>query len=222
MIQFDHVDYSYHRKQPVLKDINISIQRGEKIGVLGESGAGKSTIGSLILGQLKPTKGKISIDSGKVLPIFQHATESFDRQFTIEQSLREPLLFYRQLIPQNIKNIILNYLIEFNLSTDLITKFPQEVSGGQLQRLNIIRSLLAQPDILVCDEITSNLDVMAEKNIQNKTLIVISHDLSVLQRLTNRIIVIKDGQIVDDFKSKDLFSHQRHPYTKLLIQTYEY
>lgn len=232
MIQFDHVDYSYLLKQPVLKDINISIQRGEKIGVLGESGAGKSTIGSLILGQLKPTKGKISIDSGKVLPIFQHATESFDRQFTIEQSLREPLLFYRQLIPQNIKNIILNYLIEFNLSTDLITKFPQEVSGGQLQRLNIIRSLLAQPDILVCDEITSNLDVMAEqnvinillneKNIQNKTLIVISHDLSVLQRLTNRIIVIKDGQIVDDFKSKDLFSHQRHPYTKLLIQTYEY
>lgn len=231
MIQFDYVDYSYHRKQPVLKDINISIQRGEKIGVLGESGAGKSTIGSLILGQLKPTKGKISIDSGKVLPIFQHATESFDRQFTIEQSLREPLLFYRQLIPQNIKNIILNYLIEFNLSTDLITKFPQEVSGGQLQRLNIIRSLLAQPDILVCDEITSNLDVMAEqnlinillneKNIQNKTLIVISHDLSVLQRLTNRIIVIKDGQIVDDFKSKDLFSHHRHPYTKLLIQTYE-
>ncbi|QGM88640.1 dipeptide/oligopeptide/nickel ABC transporter ATP-binding protein [Staphylococcus epidermidis] len=231
MIQFDHVDYSYLLKQPVLKDINISIQRGEKIGVLGESGAGKSTIGSLILGQLKPTKGKISIDSGKVLPIFQHATESFDRQFTIEQSLREPLLFYRQLIPQNIKNIILNYLIEFNLSTDLITKFPQEVSGGQLQRLNIIRSLLAQPDILVCDEITSNLDVMAEqnlinillneKNIQNKTLIVISHDLSVLQRLTNRIIVIKDGQIVDDFKSKDLFSHHRHPYTKLLIQTYE-
>ena len=231
MIQFDHVDYSYLLKQPVLKDINISIQRGEKIGVLGESGAGKSTIGSLILGQLKPTKGKISIDSGKVLPIFQHATESFDRQFTIEQSLREPLLFYRQLIPQNIKNIILNYLIEFNLSTDLITKFPQEVSGGQLQRLNIIRSLLAQPDILVCDEITSNLDVMSdqslinillnEKNIQNKTLIVISHDLSVLQRLTNRIIVIKDGQIVDDFKSKDLFSHQRHPHTKLLIQTYE-
>ncbi|TES43967.1 dipeptide/oligopeptide/nickel ABC transporter ATP-binding protein [Staphylococcus epidermidis] len=231
MIQFDHVDYSYLLKQPVLKDINISIQRGEKIGVLGESGAGKSTIGSLILGQLKPTKGKISIDSGKVLPIFQHATESFDRQFTIEQSLREPLLFYRQLIPQNIKNIILNYLIEFNLSTDLITKFPQEVSGGQLQRLNIIRSLLAQPDILVCDEITSNLDVMAEqnlinillneKNIQNKTLIVISHDLSVLQRLTNRIIVIKDGQIVDDFKSKDLFSHQRHPHTKLLIQSYE-
>ena len=127
----------------------------------------KSTIGSLILGQLKPTKGKIIINSSKVLPIFQHATESFDRQFTIEQSLREPLLFYRQLKPQNIKNIILNYLIEFNLSTDLITKFPQEVSGGQLQRLNIIRSLLAQPDILVCDEITSNLDVMAEQNVIN-------------------------------------------------------
>ena len=227
MIQFDHVDYSYHRKQPVLKDINISIQRGEKTGILGESGAGKSTIGSLILGQLKPT----IINSSKVLPIFQHATESFDRQFTIEQSLREPLLFYRQLKTQNIKNIILNYLIEFNLSTDLLTKFPQEVSGGQLQRLNIIRSLLAQPDILVCDEITSNLDVMAEqnvinillneKNIENKTLIVISHDLSVLQRLTNRIIVIKDGQIVDEFKNKDLFNHQRHPYTKLLIQTYE-
>ncbi|MDU7186122.1 MAG: ATP-binding cassette domain-containing protein [Klebsiella sp.] len=232
MIQFDHVDYSYLLKQPVLKDINISIQRGEKIGVLGESGAGKSTIGSLILGQLKPTKGKISIDSGKVLPIFQHATESFDRQFTIEQSLREPLLFYRQLIPQNIKNIILNYLIEFNLSTDLITKFPQEVSGGQLQRLNIIRSLLAQPDILVCDEITSNLDVMAEQNVINilkaqtitnlNHFIVISHDLSVLQRLVNRIIVLKDGMIVDDFAIEELFNVDRHPYTKELVQTFSY
>ena len=90
---------------------------------------------------IKANKRKNKYRFRKGSTYFQHATESFDRQFTIEQSLREPLLFYRQLIPQNIKNIILNYLIEFNLSTDLITKFPQKVSGGQLQRLNIIRSL---------------------------------------------------------------------------------
>ena len=139
MIQFDHVDYSYHRKQPVLKDINISIQR-MKNRVLGKAVLEKY-YWFFNIRSIKANKRKNKYRFRKVLPIFQHATESFDRQFTIEQSLREPLLFYRQLIPQNIKNIILNYLIEFNLSTDLITKFPQEVSGGQLQRLNIIRSL---------------------------------------------------------------------------------
>ena len=232
MILINHASFAYHKKTPIfLKDINLRIDQGEKVGVLGESGAGKSTLGSIILGQHIPTKGNIIIQSKKVLPIFQHAIESFDRQYTIQHSLEEPLNFYRHLKSNDIQETVLKYLNKFNLSSHLLKKYPSEVSGGQLQRFNIIRSLMAQPDILVCDEITSNLDVFAEQNVINilkekeevksKTIIVISHDLSVLQRLTQRMIVLKNGKIVDDFVNKDLFSNQRHPYTKLLIQTFE-
>ena len=101
-----------------------------------------------------------------------------------------------------------------------MTKLPSEVSGGQLQRFNVMRSLLAQPRVLICDEITSNLDVIAEQNVINilkaqtitnlNHFIVISHDLSVLQRLVNRIIVLKDGMIVDDFAIEELFNVDRH------------
>ncbi len=232
MILINHASFAYHKKTPIfLKDINLRIDQGEKVGVLGESGAGKSTLGSIILGQHIPTKGNIIIQSKKVLPIFQHAIESFDCQYTIQHSLEEPLNFYRHLKSNDIQETILKYLNKFNLSSHLLKKYPSEVSGGQIQRFNIIRSLMAQPDILVCDEITSNLDVFAEQNVINilkeeeevksKTIIVISHDLSVLQRLTQRMIVLKNGKIVDDFVNKDLFSNQRHPYTKLLIQTFE-
>ena len=165
------------------------------------------------------------------MPIYQHAFESFDRHYTIQQSLEEPLIYYNKVKTSFIKEQILNYLDAFHLSHQLLQKYPNEVSGGQLQRLNIIRTLLAQPDILICDEITSNLDVIAEQKVIDfllkseidipQTMIVISHDLSVLQRLTNRIIVLKDELIVDDFKTNELFDSERKEYTKLLIETFE-
>ena len=96
------------------------------------------------------------------MPIYQHAFESFDRHYTIQQSLEEPYLL-QKVKASFIKEQILNHLDAFHLSHQLLQKYPNEVSGGQLQRLNIIRTLLAQPDILICDEITSNLDVIAEQ-----------------------------------------------------------
>lgn len=122
------------------------------------------------------------------------------------------------------------------MNAQLLTKLPSEVSGGQLQRFNVMRSLLVQPRVLICDEITSNLDVIAEQNVINilkaqtitnlNHFIVISHDLSVLQRLVNRIIVLKDGMIVDDFAIEELFEElfnvDRHPYTKELVQAFSY
>lgn len=143
------------------------------------------------------------------MPIYQHAFESFDRHYTIQQSLEEPLIYYNKVKTSFIKEQILNYLDAFHLSHQLLQKYPNEVSGGQLQRLNIIRTLLAQPDIL-----KSEIDIP-------QTMIVISHDLSVLQRLTNRIIVLKDELIVDDFKTNELFDSERNEYTKLLIETFE-
>ena len=150
MILINHASFAYHKKTPIfLKDINLRIDQGEKVGVLGESGAGKSTLGSIILGQHIPTKGNIIIQSKKVLPIFQHAIESFDRQYTIQHSLEEPLNFYRHLKSNDIQETVLKYLNKFNLSSHLLKKYPSEVSGGQLQRFNIIRSLMAQPLSLI-------------------------------------------------------------------------
>lgn len=217
MIELKHVTFGYNKKQMVLQDINITIPDGENVGILGESGCGKSTLASLVLGLFKPVKGEIYLSDNAVLTIFQHPLTSFNPDWTIETSQDQ---------------LLLQHLSTFELNAQLLTKLPSEVSGGQLQRFNVMRSLLAQPRVLICDEITSNLDVIAEQNVINilkaqtitnlNHFIVISHDLSVLQRLVNRIIVLKDGMIVDDFAIEELFNVDRHPYTKELVQTFSY
>ncbi|HCZ0732173.1 TPA: ABC transporter ATP-binding protein [Staphylococcus aureus] len=224
MIELKHVTFGYNKKQMVLQDINITIPDGENVGILGESGCGKSTLASLVLGLFKPVKGEIYLSDNAVLTIFQHPLTSFNPDWTIETSLKEALYYYRGLTDNTAQDQL--------LLQHLLTKLPSEVSGGQLQRFNVMRSLLAQPRVLICDEITSNLDVIAEQNVINilkaqtitnlNHFIVISHDLSVLQRLVNRIIVLKDGMIVDDFAIEELFNVDRHPYTKELVQTFSY
>ncbi|HDJ4361967.1 TPA: ABC transporter ATP-binding protein [Staphylococcus aureus] len=222
-----------YRTQLVLQDINITIPDGENVGILGESGCGKSTLASLVLGLFKPVKGEIYLSDNAVLTIFQHPLTSFNPDWTIETSLKEALYYYRGLTDNTAQDqLLLQHLSTFELNAQLLTKLPSEVSGGQLQRFNVMRSLLAQPRVLICDEITSNLDVIAEQNVINilkaqtitnlNHFIVISHDLSVLQRLVNRIIVLKDGMIVDDFAIEELFNVDRHPYTKELVQTFSY
>lgn len=225
--------FGYNKKQMVLQDINITIPDGENVGILGESGCGKSTLASLVLGLFKPVKGEIYLSDNAVLTIFQHPLTSFNPDWTIETSLKEALYYYRGLTDNTAQDqLLLQHLSTFELNAQLLTKLPSEVSGGQLQRFNVMRSLLAQPRVLICDEITSNLDVIAEQNVINilkaqtitnlNHFIVISHDLSVLQRLVNRIIVLKDGMIVDDFAIEELFNVDRHPYTKELVQTFSY
>lgn len=233
MIELKHVTFGYNKKQMVLQDINITIPDGENVGILGESGCGKSALASLVLGLFKPVKGEIYLSDNAVLTIFQHPLTSFNPDWTIETSLKEALYYYRGLTDNTAQDqLLLQHLSTFELNAQLLTKLPSEVSGGQLQRFNVMRSLLAQPRVLICDEITSNLDVIAEQNVINilkaqtitnlNHFIVISHDLSVLQRLVNRIIVLKDGMIVDDFAIEELFNVDRHPYTKELVQTFSY
>lgn len=233
MIELKHVTFGYNKKQMVLQDINITIPDGENVGILGESGCGKSTLASLVLGLFKPVKGEIYLSDNAVLPIFQHPLTSFNPDWTIATSLKEALYYCRGLTDNTAQDqLLIQHLSTFELNAQLLTKLPSEVSGGQLQRFNVMRSLLAQPRVLICDEITSNLDVIAEQNVINilkaqtitnlNHFIVISHDLSVLQRLVNRIIVLKDGMIVDDFTIEELFNVDRHPYTKELVQAFSY
>lgn len=233
MIELKHVTFSYNKKNTILNKISLSIADGENVGILGESGNGKSTLAALLLGLLKPTNGEIYISDDAVLPIFQHALTSFNPDWTMKASLKESLKYYRGIkADDNQRELLLQHLSSFDLNAQLLSNYPNEVSGGQLQRFNIMRSLLAQPRVLICDEITSNLDVIAEQNIisilKEQTianlnhLVVISHDLSVLQRLVNRIIVIKDGAIVDDFAIEELLNVDRHPYTKEIVQAFSF
>ncbi|EHJ06945.1 ABC transporter ATP-binding protein [Staphylococcus simiae] len=231
MIDIKQLSFSYNKKQPILKDINLTIHDFEKVGILGESGSGKSTLAHLILGLLQPVQGQLTCNSSNILPIFQHAYDSFNPDWTIYESLHEALKYYNNMKnDHDIEQSIYDYITKLNLDAQLLQQLPDLLSGGQLQRFNVMRTLLAQPEILICDEITSNLDVIAEQNVIDilkqqdvlnvVNLIIISHDLSVLQRTVERIIVLKDGVIVDDFTTAQLFNSDRHPYTKELIATF--
>lgn len=232
MIKCNNLSFGYTKQQLILKNISLTISDHEKIGILGESGSGKSTLASLMLGQLKPSQGTIKLNSTSILPILQHAFDSFNPQWTIKQSLIEALYYYRKISDEHTQyQLMQEFLQQFNLDEALIYHYPREVSGGQLQRFNIMRTLMAQPEILICDEMTSSLDVLAEQRVldilkqydltQFKNVFIISHDLSVLQRIVDRIIVLKDGEIVDDFSLKALFDEDRHPYTQELIASFE-
>lgn len=228
MIKLKHLSFAYD-KTAILHNINLSIQKGELVGIIGESGSGKTTLMNLILGDLTPIQGTIDINTSRILPIFQQATQSFNPKLTIKASLKEPLKYYANA-EQSFDQVVLPLMEQLDLDHHLLTRYPDQVSGGQLQRFNVLRTVMLQPDVLICDEITSSLDVVAEQKLveklktihhqQQTTMIIISHDIAMLNQIVERMIVIQNGQIVDDFKTEALFNPSRHPYTKELIEAY--
>jgi peptide/nickel transport system ATP-binding protein len=230
MIQLTNLNYQI-KKHNILKNINLAIQKGEKVGIIGESGAGKTTLAQLLLSVIKPTSGSRIINAKTILPIFQHPLESFNHAYTIQQSLDEAIRYFsienHTIIRQRMKQL----LSATDLSAQLLNRYPDEVSGGQLQRFNIIRSLMLEPEILICDEITSNLDVIVEQKISTllkqynnsnqHTMLFISHDLAFVSQVADRIIVMRDGAIVDDFPRTQLFNANRHEYTQALLNMNE-
>ncbi|VEG64391.1 putative oligopeptide transporter ATPase Opp-2F [Staphylococcus condimenti] len=229
MLKLKNVAFSYP-DQEVLTHINLTISAGELVGVIGESGSGKSTLMDLILGELHPVQGVIESDTERILPIFQQATQSFNPRQQLRTAIEEPLKYYANA-EYSFDQIVLPLMKKLDLDTTLLNRYPDQVSGGQLQRFNVLRTVMLQPDILICDEITASLDVIAErklidilKNIhkeQKSTMIIISHDIAVLYQIVDRMIVLNHGTIVDDFKAKDIFSAERDDYTKSLIDVYQ-
>lgn len=230
MIKLKNVAY-YDKTKPILRDINFTMNAQERVGIVGESGSGKTTLAHILLRLILPTKGQYETHNLTMLPIFQHAIESFNIHLTLAQSLAEPQKYYNKSINSNIDKTLQHLMVQLNLDPELLQAKPYQLSGGQLQRFNILRTLMLQPEILICDEITSNLDVMLEQQMRNVLLayyeemhhgmIIISHDLAFITATVERIIVMHDGQIVDDFHKNDLFSAKRHPYTQQLLAVYD-
>jgi len=229
MIRLENVHFGYG-EEAILKELNFAIGSGELVGIVGKSGSGKTTLSQLLLGIEAPDAGTMTSNLTSVLPIFQHAYDSFNPKLRLEQSMNEPIRYYVKQRQEAVRTRMLQLMTEMDVPQVLLEKYPDEVSGGQLQRMNVIRTLMVEPDMIVCDEITSSLDVVAERRMlsmlqhyyeaHQRAMVIISHDLAVLYQIVQRFIVLKNGEVVDDFETEQLFSEERHSYTKELLSLY--
>ncbi|SHI80765.1 oligopeptide transport system ATP-binding protein [Dethiosulfatibacter aminovorans DSM 17477] len=226
--------------------VSIDIYRGETLGLVGESGCGKTTLGKSILQLIKVTDGEMvytfedgkkdlrtlsrhEIDEArqKLQIVFQDPHSSLNPAFSIFDSLQDPLKKFGVKSKAERRQIIGDLLEAVNLRREYMDRYPHEFSGGQRQRIGIARALSVQPELIVCDEAVSALDVSIQaqvlqlmkklKDERNLTYIFITHDLSVVEYISDRIAVMYLGKIVELSKSEDLYTHTLHPYTKALL-----
>ncbi|MGH1350120.1 MAG: ABC transporter ATP-binding protein [Methyloligellaceae bacterium] len=224
-------------------NISCSIIKGETLCVVGESGCGKTTLGRMIIGLLKPSSGTISYDGrrldqhgrkdlrqlrSRMQMIFQNPYASLNPRMTIQQTLEEPVYFHKpEMKKQDVKNFVAEVMLSVGNDPSWGERYPHEFSGGQRQRISIARALMVEPEFIVADEPVSALDVSVQAQVLNVlmkardekqlTYLFISHDLSVVRHIGDRIIVMYMGTICEIAAADDLFSTPLHPYTQLLL-----
>ncbi len=226
-----------------LQDISFTVKRGETLGIVGESGCGKSTLGRCILQLLSPDEGKVLWLGQDIsnLPeaemrkkrrdlqiIFQDPLASLNPRMTVGEIIADPL---RTLMPEidakGRRERVIKTMEAVGLLPEMINRYPHEFSGGQAQRIGIARALISEPKLIVCDEPVSALDVSIQAQILNLlselkerlglTLIFISHNLSVVRHVSDRILVLYLGRIVELADGDDLYEDPKHPYTRALL-----
>lgn len=221
----------------VVEDVSFSLFRGECLGVAGASGSGKSTLARMACGLLPPSEGELLLEGSpvsfkerkklyqKMQMVFQLPRESFDSRMTLGQSVMENL-HSRQGKKGN-REEMERLFMDCGLPVEMADKYPHEVSGGECQRAAIARALASRPECLVCDEAVSALDMEVQKGIldllmklkteKGLTLLFISHDLAVISYLSDRVIIMEQGKIVEQGKTESVIRHPQYPYTKKLL-----
>ncbi|KKG37131.1 peptide ABC transporter ATP-binding protein [Methanosarcina mazei] len=225
--------------------VDLEIFPGETVAIVGESGCGKSTLAKLLVQQLAPASGEVFFEGtkltgmnwknlrkymGKIQLIPQNPDDVLDPRWTVERSVAEPFVIFGGFSREEISAKVDALFAEVGLSAEHKTRYPHELSGGELQRVVIARALALKPEILVCDEATSMLDVSVQafilavlKEIQKKRglgLVFITHDLEAAKAVADRVLVMYTGEIVEE--GKGVFDRPLHPYTRALMDAVRY
>lgn len=272
ILEVEHVNKSFYlskkEKLKAVNDVSFSLYENETLGIVGESGCGKTTLARLIVSLYEVDEGKIIFnnkiinknyysnelkklkkskldkkkfliekeklknlsygDSNSVQMIFQDPIASINPRMSIYDVIKEGLVIQGEKDENIIAKKVYNVLEKVGLSKDIINRFPNEFSGGQLQRIGIARALIMNPKIIIADEIVSALDVSIQSQIINLlneikkeglSIIFIAHNLNIVKYFCNRIIVMYKGQIVEMAPSEELFNNPLHPYTKKLVES---
>ncbi|MFF2606313.1 ABC transporter ATP-binding protein [Arthrobacter koreensis] len=225
-----------------VKNVSLEIPRGSTVAIVGESGSGKTTTARMLLKLIEPTSGSMTFDGvdiatlekgrlsdfrQRVQPIFQDPYSSLDPMFTIERILEEPLKTYKRGNRQERSARVRELMEQVALPASMLRRYPAELSGGQRQRVAIARALALNPELIICDEPVSALDVLVQAQILKLlgdlqrdlglSYLFISHDLAVVRLISDYVCVMKDGELVEAATSEEVFQNPRHPYTRKLL-----
>ncbi len=235
--------WTKRKRLQAVNGVSFELKSGETLGIVGESGCGKSTLARAIISMVPAETGRVLWFGKDLLAlqktemrkhrkeiqmIFQDPLASLNPRMTIGEIIAEPLkTHYPKTSKADIKTRVEDVMNKVGLLENLINRYPHEFSGGQCQRIGIARALILKPKLIICDEPVSALDVSIQAQVINLlmdlqkemglTLIFIAHDLSIVKHISNKIMVLYMGNMVELAKSEDIYNHPRHPYTQALI-----
>ena len=247
IVEFENVTKEFHvrgRREPfrAVDDVSLSVPRGQTVSIVGESGSGKTTTARMLLKAFQPTSGTVRFEGKdvfalsreeqkafrqRVQPVFQDPYSSLNPMFTIEKIIEEPLSFYGKGSKAERQRRVRELLDQVALPGDMARRYPSELSGGQRQRVAIARALALSPDVIVCDEPVSALDVLVQDQILRLlgdlqkelglSYLFISHDLAVVRLISDYVAVMQNGKLVEAATSEEIFTNPRDPYTRKLL-----
>ncbi len=244
LLEIEDVSAAYGKSLLVLEDINLQIERQRTVAVVGESGSGKSTLARVITGLLPPIKGKVVFD-GEALPasykkrsrdqlrhlqmIYQMPDVAVNPKHKIRDIIGRPLSFYLGMNGDKREQRIRELLEMIELPHDFVDRYPEELSGGQKQRICIARALAAEPELIICDEVTSALDQLVAEEILkllqrlqdelHVTYLFITHDLATVKAISDEIVVMLQGRVVEQGPKEEILTPPHHEYTDLLLSS---
>ncbi len=244
LLSIDSVTAGYGKGPDVLQEVSVSVERGRTVAVVGESGSGKSTLARVITGLLPPRSGEI-LFQGELLPhalaqrtkqqlrkaqmIYQLPDVALNPRQRVRDIVGRPLSFYLGLRGKERERRIIELLEQIELSETYINRLPDELSGGEKQRICIARALAAEPELIICDEVTSALDTIVAKAILDLlqrlqyelqlTYLFISHDIDTVASIADRVVVLYAGRVAEQGSKSAVFQPPFHPYTRLLLSS---
>ncbi|MCL4149773.1 UNVERIFIED_CONTAM: hypothetical protein GTU68_029292 [Idotea baltica] len=245
LLKVENLSVAFHTRNGIVKavdDVSFSVNKGEILGIVGESGSGKSTIGRSILKLVNAESGSVHFDGQEILGltqkefkpvrrriqmIFQDPYASLNPRMTVYDALAEPLLYHRIASKADVEKMVLELMDDVGLARSAIKKYPHEFSGGQRQRIAIARSIATRPELIIADEPVSALDVTIQKQVlellvelvakHNLSMLFVSHDLSVVRSLCDRVMVLQYGKLVETGDTEELWRAPQQTYTQDLL-----